>query len=63
MSTLNQFKSLVDDLGGNQKAIAEKLGLSPHTITNILKEKTQLKPMHVHMLQGLKQSLNGRKSL
>ena len=59
--TLKQFKRLVDDLGGNQSLIAEELGLSAHTITNIIKEKTPIKPLHIHMLQGLKQSLNGRK--
>ncbi len=59
--TIEKFQELLNELGGNQKLIAEALGESPMTITNIKKGRIKVKKSHLLKLIGLKTSLNGKK--
>ena len=57
--TIKEYKKLIKELGGNQKLIAEEIGESPQTMSNIVTGKINLKKSHLLKLIGLKTVLNG----
>lgn len=57
--TIKEYKKLIKELGGNQKLIAEEIGESPQTMSNIVTGKINLKKSHILKLIGLKTVLNG----